>query len=100
MAPVTAIGVPPPVAAPGQRPPNAAGLFMVGPAFFDTMQIPLTAGREFDERDESGAALVAVINQRLARVLGLANPVGTRITLGHDKTYESSAWSETRSISS
>jgi predicted permease len=88
MAPVTAIGVPPPVAAAGQRPPNMAGLFTVGPAFFDTMEIPLTSGREFDERDIDGAALVAVINQRLARVLGLANPIGTRIALGGDKTYE------------
>ncbi len=88
MAPVTAIGVPPPVAAAGQRPPNIAGLFMVGPAFFNTMQIPVTSGREFDERDDSGTALVAVINQRLARVLGLTSPVGTRIALGGDKTYE------------
>ena len=49
---VTAVGVPPPAAAAGQRPPNARVCSVVGPAFFDTMQIPLTAGREFDERDE------------------------------------------------
>jgi macrolide transport system ATP-binding/permease protein len=89
MAPVIAAGVPPPPAAPGERAPNAAGLFSVGPAFFDTMQIPLTAGREFDERDETGAASVAVINQRLAKVLGLENPVGSRISLaGQNTMYE------------
>jgi predicted permease len=86
---VTAIGVPPPPPPPaGQIALNSAGVFSVGPAFFDTMQIPLTSGREFDERDETGAALVAVINQRLARVLGLASPVGSRITLGLNSTYE------------
>ena len=82
MAPVTAVGVPPPLAAPGQRPPNLAGVFTVGPAFFATMQIPLIAGREFDERDGEGAPPVAVINQRLAKILGLDNPVGSRIGLG------------------
>jgi predicted permease len=60
--------------------PNAAGLFEVGPAFFSTMQIPMIAGREFDRRDRAGAAPVAIINQRLAKILGLDNPVGTRIT--------------------
>jgi macrolide transport system ATP-binding/permease protein len=89
MALVTAVGVPPPPAAPGERAPNAAGFFSVGPAFFDTMQIPLTSGREFDERDEKGAPLVAVINQRLAKVLGLQNPVGRRISLtGQNTMYE------------
>jgi macrolide transport system ATP-binding/permease protein len=89
MAPVIAAGVPPPPAAPGERAPNGAGLFSVGPAFFETMQIPLTAGREFDERDETGTASVAVINQRLAKVLGLENPVGSSISLeGQNTMYE------------
>jgi macrolide transport system ATP-binding/permease protein len=89
MAPVIAAGVPPPPAAPGERAPNGAGLFSVGPAFFETMQIPLTAGREFDERDETGTASVAVINQRLAKVLGLESPVGSSISLeGQNTMYE------------
>jgi predicted permease len=84
---VTAVGVPPPQAAAGELPPNAAGVFSVGPAFFETMQIPLTAGRDFDDRDESGGPLVAVINRKLAKILGLENPVGNRISLGRS-TYE------------
>jgi predicted permease len=65
-----------------------SGLFSVGPAFFTTMQIALTAGREFDARDSAGAPLVAVVNQRLARVLGLTDPVGRRISVGQSSTYE------------
>ena len=60
----------------------------MGPAFFETMQIPVIAGREFDARDRAGAPAVAIINQRLARALGLANPVGSAISLGRDDTYE------------
>ena len=89
MAPVTVVGAPPPPpAAPGQPPRHAAGLFSVGPAFFETMQIPLIAGREFDERDEAGTASVAIVNQRLARVLGLQSPVGSSISVGRNNTYE------------
>ncbi len=83
MSRVTVVGAPPappPVA--GERPPDYAGLLSVGPAFFETMQIPLTAGREFDERDVAGATRVAIVNQKLATVLGLRNPVGTRIITG------------------
>jgi predicted permease len=88
LLPVTAVGVPPPLpAAPGKPMPNAAGLFEVGPAFFTTMQIPMIAGREFEPRDREGAAPVAIINQRLATILGLDNPVGARITTVR-ATYE------------
>jgi predicted lysophospholipase L1 biosynthesis ABC-type transport system permease subunit len=62
-------------------------LFPVGPDFFETMRIPLVAGREFDGQDIIGGVPVAVINQRLARVLGLAQPIGARITLG-ERTLE------------
>jgi macrolide transport system ATP-binding/permease protein len=88
MAPVTISGLNP-VVPPGAngRPPNYASLFSVGPAFFKTMQIPLAAGRDFEERDPDAAPRVAIINQRLAAVFGLDNPVGHTLTL--DKmTYE------------
>jgi ABC-type antimicrobial peptide transport system permease subunit len=50
------------------------------------MQIPLAAGREFDQRDAVGATRVAIVNQKLAKVLGLENPVGQRISTGGGAT--------------
>lgn len=53
-----------------------------GPRFQTTMQIPVLAGREIDERDEAGSRPVAVISERLARkYFARENPVGRRITL-------------------
>ena len=40
---------------------------MVTPRFFETMGIPLVAGRSFDETDGDGGPTLAVINQALAR---------------------------------
>ncbi|HXG68903.1 MAG TPA: ABC transporter permease [Blastocatellia bacterium] len=39
----------------------------VGPRYFETMGIPLVAGREFTERDKPDAPLVAVVNETFAR---------------------------------
>jgi macrolide transport system ATP-binding/permease protein len=53
-----------------------------GPRFLTTMQIPVLAGREIDDRDQSGSTRVAVISERLARTyFEYENPVGRRITL-------------------
>jgi macrolide transport system ATP-binding/permease protein len=58
-----------------------AGVLTVGPRFLTTMQIPLLAGREIDDRDKPGSTPVAVISERLARTyFGNENPVGRRIT--------------------
>ena len=38
-----------------------------GPHFFETMQTPLRAGREFTERDSAGALPVAIVNEAFAR---------------------------------
>ena len=40
----------------------------VSPSFFDTMEIPLAAGRGFTERDTKNAPSVAVINEAAARL--------------------------------
>jgi predicted permease len=86
---VTAEGAPAlPPPAPGQPARNAAGVFTVGPSFFSTMQIPMTAGREFDARDTAGATPVAIINQKLAAILGQLSPIGSRISVGLENTYE------------
>jgi len=80
MTRVTLVGTAEPT--PAGRQPNQAGLLSVGPAFFETMRIPLIAGREFDEHDAAGATPVAIINQKLASGLNVLNPVGRRIGLG------------------
>jgi predicted permease len=57
-----------------------------GPRFLTTMQIPILAGREIDDRDKPGTRPVAVISERLARTyFGNENPVGRRITLPEEK---------------
>jgi predicted permease len=57
-----------------------------GPRFFTTMQIPILAGREMDDRDQPGSRPVAVISERLARTyFENENPVGRRITLPDEK---------------
>jgi predicted permease len=49
----------------------------VSPGYFQTLSIPLLAGREFTEQDGPGAPLVAVINQTMARYyFGENNPIG------------------------
>jgi predicted permease len=51
-----------------------------GPGFLATMQIPLLAGREFDERDRLESPPVAIVNQAwVKRNLEDRNPVGQRI---------------------
>ena len=53
---------PPPL---GEEPSTA--ISQVTPGYFDTMRIPLRAGRRFDERDDAERPGVAVINETLAR---------------------------------
>jgi macrolide transport system ATP-binding/permease protein len=65
---------------------DGARVMSAGPRFLTTMQIPILAGREIDERDQPGSMPVAVISERLARTyFGNENPVGRRITLPDEK---------------
>jgi macrolide transport system ATP-binding/permease protein len=65
---------------------RGAGVLVAGPRFLTTMQIPLLAGREIDERDQPGSTPVAVISERLARTyFRNENPVGQRITFVDEK---------------
>jgi len=63
-----------------------ASVLVAGPCFLTTMQIPILAGREIDDRDQPGSTPVAVISERLARTyFGNENPVGRRITFLDEK---------------
>jgi predicted permease len=65
---------------------DGAAVMSTGPGFLTTMQIPILAGREIDDRDQPGSPPVAVISERLARTyFGNENPVGRRITLPDEK---------------
>jgi predicted permease len=57
-----------------------------GPRFLTTMQIPILAGREIDDRDQPGSRPVAVISEELARTyFEKENPVGRHIMLPDEK---------------
>ncbi len=52
----------------------------VGPRYFETMGIPLLAGREMSERDDVTAPAVAVISESVARrMFPDRNPLGQRL---------------------
>ncbi len=70
----------------GAVPIEDARVLAAGPRFLTTMQIPILAGREIDDRDQPGSTPVAVISERLARTyFENENPVGRRITLPDEK---------------
>jgi predicted permease len=63
-----------------------ARVLAAGSRFLTTMQIPILAGREIDDRDLPSSRPVAVISERLARTyFENENPVGRRITLPDEK---------------
>ncbi|MEO8371016.1 MAG: FtsX-like permease family protein, partial [Candidatus Solibacter sp.] len=65
---------------------QGASVMAAGSHFLATMQIPILAGREIDDRDQTGSTPVAVISERLARTyFGNENPLGRRVTLVDEK---------------
>src|SRR5262249_56255805 len=69
----------------GRAAPAAASLpqsffHLVTPEYFRTMRIPLVKGRDFTERDDLRAPLVAVINETFARKeFPGEDPIGRRL---------------------
>ena len=69
--------------APGSSSEVPAVRTPVSPGFFNTLGLPVLAGRDFDWRDHSRSRRVAVISQSLAdRVFGGGAAVGQRIRIG------------------
>ena len=63
----------------GQTGGQGTHMMTVAPGFFDTMEIPLLAGRGFEPRDDADAPRVAVINAAAATELfGTDDAVGRR----------------------
>jgi predicted permease len=64
----------------------------VSESYFQTLRVPLAAGRFFDATDGPDSAAVVVINQTLARQLfGDESPLGRRITFDRPAS-EDSTW--------
>jgi macrolide transport system ATP-binding/permease protein len=54
-------------------------LVVVGPSFFETMQLPITLGRSINASDVDGAPVAAVVNQTFAKqYFRNQNPIGRR----------------------
>jgi putative ABC transport system permease protein len=72
----------------GEPPPplvaqDATGVDAVSPGFFGTMRINFIAGRDFDDRDGSGAPRVAIVNKTFARLnFAGRDPLSRRLSLG------------------
>jgi len=64
------------------EPTTSPWVGFVSPGYFDTMAVPLVAGRDFDERDLAAKRNVLVVNETFARhYFGADNPVGRFVGL-------------------
>jgi macrolide transport system ATP-binding/permease protein len=66
----------------GAQPDEATRILTVGPEFFKTMQIPILAGREIEEHDQTGSLPVAVVSELFAKAnFGDQNPLGQHLDM-------------------
>jgi putative ABC transport system permease protein len=69
----------------GQRPPEV-GWQMASGGYFRTLQIPLLAGRLFDERDGPNTKQVVIVSDAIRqRYFPNENPVGREVKVGNQK---------------
>jgi hypothetical protein len=55
---------------------------VISPGYFQTLEIPLQAGRDFDRRDREGGAPVAIVSETLARsVWGTPHALGRALVI-------------------
>jgi len=60
----------------------------ITPDYFQTLQIPLKAGRTFTDQDNSQSPKVVIINETLARNLFRGeNPIGQRFSIWRDEKF-------------
>jgi predicted permease len=61
----------------------------VSDQFFRTLEVPLLAGRDFDERDTPNSPPVAIVNERFAQeLLGRSDPLGMTFYVARGKPEE------------
>jgi putative ABC transport system permease protein len=79
------VGAPPP---PDRVRPQA-DLQVVGPSYFDTLELPILSGRAFTDDDRIGTAPVCIVNEAFARRhFPGRNPIGERIRVGLTEVTE------------
>ena len=62
---------------------DGRGWLNVTPEYFEIFKIPIVSGRAFNDRDDAGAAPVAIINRAMARQFWQrGDPLGERVILG------------------
>ena len=61
---------------------------IVSPAYFDTLGVPLVAGRAFTDEDADGSLRVAIVNEILAKRFFQGNAIGRRMTDSGGTTLE------------
>ncbi len=60
---------------------------VIGLNYFNTMGIPLVAGRDFNTQDREGSVPVVIVNEELARRYFGGNAVGKRLRLGSQAPF-------------
>ena len=68
---------------------NGDAAFLVAtPDYFQTLQIPLIAGRNFTDRDTQNSTKVVIVNDTMARKLWPGqSPIGKHITIWRDEKF-------------
>ena len=75
--------------APGPEANREIYVNWVAPRYFETLGVPLIAGRDFGPHDTPDSPRVVILNRTMARVfLGDANPIGQRIRVGDNDIRE------------
>jgi predicted permease len=78
-----------PYRTPDSDDPRTTNAVYVTPGFFETLDIPLLAGRVFDDRDREDAAVVAVVNRAFAeQAFGGNEAVGRQIRMSFGREPE------------
>jgi putative ABC transport system permease protein len=69
----------PPVAQDNQP---TADFQVASAGYFTTLDLPITAGRPFDDRDTADGPRVCIVNEAFVRRLGGRDPIGMRVLIG------------------